>query len=121
MDHLGTADTEDDSGSLTNLAPSPHSEAVAHEFQELSLQPSQYLPPLTERKNGDHEPPSLPPPTQTLAAGEQWSPSLPLQLLRQLLGQLRRAAAEVMESVTSVTNTELYSKLYILSSLCNTA
>uniref|UniRef100_A0A674KD95 Myocardin related transcription factor B n=1 Tax=Terrapene triunguis TaxID=2587831 RepID=A0A674KD95_9SAUR len=51
MDHLGTADTEDDSGSLTNLAPSPHSEAVAHEFQELSLQPSQYLPPLTERKN----------------------------------------------------------------------
>ncbi|XP_043349289.1 myocardin-related transcription factor B isoform X7 [Dermochelys coriacea] len=51
MDHLGTADTEDDSGSLTNLVPSPHSEAVAHEFQELSLQPSQYLPPLNERKN----------------------------------------------------------------------
>ncbi|EMP37333.1 hypothetical protein UY3_05468 [Chelonia mydas] len=52
MDHLRTADTEDDSGSLTNLVPSPHSEAVAHEFQELSLQPSQYLPPLNERKNG---------------------------------------------------------------------
>ncbi|XP_075755455.1 myocardin-related transcription factor B isoform X3 [Pelodiscus sinensis] len=51
MDHLGTADIEDDSGSLTHLAPSPHSEAVAHEFQELSLQPSQYLPPLNERKN----------------------------------------------------------------------
>ncbi|XP_062444422.1 myocardin-related transcription factor B isoform X3 [Rhea pennata] len=51
MDHLGTADAEDDSGSLTHLAPSPHSEAVAHEFQELSLQPSQYLPPLNERKN----------------------------------------------------------------------
>ncbi|XP_019395682.1 PREDICTED: MKL/myocardin-like protein 2 isoform X3 [Crocodylus porosus] len=51
MDHLGTADTEDDSGSLTRLAPSPHSEAVAHEFQELSLQPNQYLPPLKERKN----------------------------------------------------------------------
>ncbi|XP_073218497.1 myocardin-related transcription factor B isoform X10 [Lepidochelys kempii] len=51
MDHLRTADTEDDSGSLTNLVPSPHSEAVAHEFQELSLQPSQYLPPLNERKN----------------------------------------------------------------------
>ncbi|XP_068764917.1 myocardin-related transcription factor B isoform X5 [Struthio camelus] len=51
MDHLGTADAEDDSGSLTRLAPSPHSEAVAHEFQELSLQPSQYLPPLNERKN----------------------------------------------------------------------
>uniref|UniRef100_A0A8C3CVU8 Myocardin related transcription factor B n=1 Tax=Cairina moschata TaxID=8855 RepID=A0A8C3CVU8_CAIMO len=51
MDHLGTADAEDDSGSLTRLAPSPHSEAVAHEFKELSLQPSQYLPPLNERKN----------------------------------------------------------------------
>lgn len=54
MDHLRTADTEDDSGSLTNLVPSPHSEAVAHEFQELSLQPSQYLPPLNERKNGEY-------------------------------------------------------------------
>ncbi|XP_009323028.1 PREDICTED: MKL/myocardin-like protein 2 isoform X4 [Pygoscelis adeliae] len=51
MDHLGTADGEDDSGSLTRLAPSPHSEAVAHEFKELSLQPNQYLPPLNERKN----------------------------------------------------------------------
>ncbi|XP_061232081.1 myocardin-related transcription factor B isoform X5 [Neopsephotus bourkii] len=50
MDHLGTADAEDE-GSLTRLAPSPHSEAVAHEFKELSLQPSQYLPPLNERKN----------------------------------------------------------------------
>lgn len=53
MDHLGTADAEDDSGSLTRLAPSPHSEAVAHEFKELSLQPNQYLPPLNERKNGE--------------------------------------------------------------------
>lgn len=53
MDHLGAADAEDDSGSLTRLAPSPHSEAVAHEFKELSLQPSQYLPPLNERKNGE--------------------------------------------------------------------
>ncbi|XP_061455885.1 myocardin-related transcription factor B isoform X3 [Rhineura floridana] len=51
MEHLGTVDTEDESGSLPRLAPSPHSEAVAHEFQELSLQPSQYLPPLNERKN----------------------------------------------------------------------
>ncbi|XP_068003194.1 myocardin-related transcription factor B isoform X7 [Melanerpes formicivorus] len=51
MDHLGTADAEEDSGSLTRLAPSPHSEAVAHEFKELSLQPNQYLPPLNERKN----------------------------------------------------------------------
>lgn len=53
MDRLGTADAEDDSGSLTRLAPSPHSEAVAHEFKELSLQPNQYLPPLNERKNGE--------------------------------------------------------------------
>ncbi|XP_054698503.1 myocardin-related transcription factor B isoform X6 [Grus americana] len=51
MDHSGTADAEDDSGSLPRLAPSPHSEAVAHEFKELSLQPNQYLPPLNERKN----------------------------------------------------------------------
>ncbi|XP_021266863.1 MKL/myocardin-like protein 2 isoform X2 [Numida meleagris] len=51
MDHVGTADAEDDPGSLVRLAPSPHSEAVAHEFKELSLQPSQYLPPLNERKN----------------------------------------------------------------------
>uniref|UniRef100_A0A8C8R5F2 Uncharacterized protein n=1 Tax=Pelusios castaneus TaxID=367368 RepID=A0A8C8R5F2_9SAUR len=55
MDHLRTADAEEDSGSLTHLAPSPHSEAVAHEFQELSLQPCQYLPPLNERKNGEYK------------------------------------------------------------------
>lgn len=53
MDHVGTADAEDDPGSLPRLAPSPHSEAVAHEFKELSLQPSQCLPPLNERKNGE--------------------------------------------------------------------
>lgn len=51
MEHSGTVDPEDDSGSLLGLANSPHSEAVAHEFQELSLQPSQHLPPLNERKN----------------------------------------------------------------------
>ncbi|KAG5854410.1 hypothetical protein ANANG_G00037540 [Anguilla anguilla] len=33
------------------LVPSPQSEAVAHELEELSLQPSQNLPPLNERKN----------------------------------------------------------------------
>ncbi|XP_065500626.1 myocardin-related transcription factor B isoform X6 [Caloenas nicobarica] len=32
-------------------APSPHSEAVAHELRELSLQPGPHLPPLTERRN----------------------------------------------------------------------
>ncbi|KAF6125854.1 myocardin related transcription factor B [Phyllostomus discolor] len=51
MDHTGTLDTEDELGPLAHLAPSPQSEAVAHEFQELSLQSSQYLPPLNERKN----------------------------------------------------------------------
>ncbi|XP_057386103.1 myocardin-related transcription factor B isoform X3 [Balaenoptera acutorostrata] len=51
MDHTGTLDTEDELGPLAHLAPSPQSEAVAHEFQELSLQSSQHLPPLNERKN----------------------------------------------------------------------
>ncbi|XP_053410555.1 myocardin-related transcription factor B isoform X5 [Nycticebus coucang] len=51
MDHTGTIDTEDEVGPLAHLAPSPQSEAVAHEFQELSLQPSQHLPSLNERKN----------------------------------------------------------------------
>ncbi|ELR48643.1 hypothetical protein M91_01465, partial [Bos mutus] len=52
MDHTGALDTEDELGPLAHLAPSPQSEAVAHEFQELSLQSSQHLPPLNERKNG---------------------------------------------------------------------
>ncbi|XP_028634189.1 myocardin-related transcription factor B isoform X1 [Grammomys surdaster] len=52
MDHTGTIDTEEELGPLAHLAPSPQSEAVAHEFQELSLQSSQHLPPLNERKNG---------------------------------------------------------------------
>uniref|UniRef100_A0A8C5ZZU6 Myocardin related transcription factor B n=1 Tax=Marmota marmota marmota TaxID=9994 RepID=A0A8C5ZZU6_MARMA len=51
MDHVGALDTEDELGPLAHLAPSPQSEAVAHEFQELSLQSSQHLPPLNERKN----------------------------------------------------------------------
>ncbi|XP_062954833.1 myocardin-related transcription factor B isoform X4 [Cynocephalus volans] len=51
MDHKGAVDTEDELGPLAHLAPSPQSEAVAHEFQELSLQSSQHLPPLNERKN----------------------------------------------------------------------
>lgn len=53
MDHSGPLDTEDELGPLGHLAPSPQSEAVAHEFQELSLQSSQHLPPLNERKNGE--------------------------------------------------------------------
>lgn len=35
------------------LVPSPQSEAVTHEMEELSLQPTQSLPPLSERKNGE--------------------------------------------------------------------
>lgn len=53
MDHTGAIDTEEELGPLAHLAPSPQSEAVAHEFQELSLQSSQHLPPLNERKNGE--------------------------------------------------------------------
>ncbi|XP_074136680.1 myocardin-related transcription factor B isoform X3 [Sminthopsis crassicaudata] len=52
MDHTGIVEAEDELGSLGHLAPSPQSEAVAHEFQELSLQSTQHLPPLNERKNG---------------------------------------------------------------------
>ncbi|XP_036595307.1 myocardin-related transcription factor B isoform X2 [Trichosurus vulpecula] len=51
MDRTGMVEPEDELGSLGHLAPSPQSEAVAHEFQELSLQSSQHLPPLNERKN----------------------------------------------------------------------
>ncbi|XP_056662148.1 myocardin-related transcription factor B isoform X5 [Monodelphis domestica] len=51
MEHTGIVEPEDELGSLGHLAPSPQSEAVAHEFQELSLQSSQHLPPLNERKN----------------------------------------------------------------------
>lgn len=42
-----------DAGAGGLLAPSPQSEAVTHEMEELSLQPSQNLPPLNERKNGE--------------------------------------------------------------------
>lgn len=43
---------DEETGSSLHLAPSPQSEAVAHDFQELSLQSVQQLPPLKERKNG---------------------------------------------------------------------
>ncbi|XP_041257447.1 myocardin-related transcription factor B isoform X3 [Onychostruthus taczanowskii] len=51
MEPAGPADGEDEPGAPARLAPSPHSEAVAHELRGLSLQPSPCLPPLTERKN----------------------------------------------------------------------
>ncbi|KAM7371081.1 hypothetical protein PAMP_010577 [Pampus punctatissimus] len=42
---------ERDCGMTSLLVPSPQSEAVTHELEELSLQPTQNLPPLNERKN----------------------------------------------------------------------
>ncbi|XP_040212819.1 myocardin-related transcription factor B isoform X10 [Rana temporaria] len=49
MDHQITQDEE--VGSSLHLVPSPQSEAVAHDFEELTLQSVQQLPPLKERKN----------------------------------------------------------------------
>lgn len=45
---------EGDCGISSLLVPSPQSEAVTHEMEELSLQPTQNLPPLNERKNGEN-------------------------------------------------------------------
>uniref|UniRef100_A0A672PR61 Myocardin related transcription factor B n=1 Tax=Sinocyclocheilus grahami TaxID=75366 RepID=A0A672PR61_SINGR len=42
---------EGDSGALGVLVPSPRSEAVTHDLEELSLQPTQSLLPIKERKN----------------------------------------------------------------------
>ncbi|XP_023251330.1 MKL/myocardin-like protein 2 [Seriola lalandi dorsalis] len=42
---------EGECGMSSLLVPSPQSEAVTHEMEELSLQPTQSLPPLSERKN----------------------------------------------------------------------
>ncbi|XP_044158616.1 myocardin-related transcription factor B isoform X4 [Bufo gargarizans] len=50
MDHQPVQ--EDETGALARLAASPQSEAVAQDFEELSLQSVQQLPPLKERKNG---------------------------------------------------------------------
>lgn len=56
----GQLGAEGDCGMLSLLLPSPQSEAVTHEMEELSLHPTQNLPPLNERKNGEdvllHEP-----------------------------------------------------------------
>lgn len=49
----GQLGAEGDCGMLSLLLPSPQSEAVTHEMEELSLQPTQKLPPLNERKNGE--------------------------------------------------------------------
>lgn len=42
---------EGECGMSNLLVPSPQSEAVTHELEELTLQPTQSLPPLNERKN----------------------------------------------------------------------
>lgn len=49
----GDMSAQGEAGAGGLLAPSPQSEAVTHEMEELSLQPSQNLPPLNERKNGE--------------------------------------------------------------------
>ncbi|XP_018092631.1 uncharacterized LOC100301959 isoform X3 [Xenopus laevis] len=51
MNHHMAQDMKEEPGSLLRLAHSPQSEAVAHDFQELSLKSVQQLPPLKERKN----------------------------------------------------------------------
>ncbi|XP_035261092.1 myocardin-related transcription factor B isoform X1 [Anguilla anguilla] len=51
MEPQGLLGAGGEAGMQGLLVPSPQSEAVAHELEELSLQPSQNLPPLNERKN----------------------------------------------------------------------
>ncbi|XP_062331687.1 myocardin-related transcription factor B isoform X3 [Osmerus eperlanus] len=51
MEPQGWLGAEGDCGMLGLLVPSPQSEAVTHELEELTLQPTQKLPPLNERKN----------------------------------------------------------------------
>ena len=58
---MGLLGAEGDCGMLSLLVPSPQSEAVTHELEELTLQPKVKLPPLNERKNGKHASPSRPP------------------------------------------------------------
>uniref|UniRef100_A0A8C6SFU5 Uncharacterized protein n=1 Tax=Neogobius melanostomus TaxID=47308 RepID=A0A8C6SFU5_9GOBI len=51
--HTSSLNTEGECGMSNLLVPSPQSEAVTHEMEELTLQPTQTLPPLDERKNGE--------------------------------------------------------------------
>lgn len=57
MESEASLGAEGDCGMLSLLLPSPQSEAVTHEMEELSLQPTHSLPPLNERKNGEQTPP----------------------------------------------------------------
>lgn len=47
----GRLGAEGDCGTPNLLVPSPQSEAVTQDMEELTLQPT--LPPLSERKNGE--------------------------------------------------------------------
>ncbi|XP_056310199.1 myocardin-related transcription factor B isoform X1 [Danio aesculapii] len=51
MEPRGSLGVEGDVSALGVLVPSPRSEAVTHDLEELSLQPTQSLPPIKERKN----------------------------------------------------------------------
>ncbi|TRY89200.1 hypothetical protein DNTS_025388, partial [Danionella cerebrum] len=51
MESHGSLGLKGDLGKVGALVPSPRSEAVTHDLQELSLQPTQSLPPIKERKN----------------------------------------------------------------------
>ncbi|XP_039631942.1 myocardin-related transcription factor B [Polypterus senegalus] len=51
MEHQEFLGVQEEPGIFESLTDSPQSEAVAHELEELSLHPSQNLPPLNERKN----------------------------------------------------------------------
>ncbi|CAN9508995.1 unnamed protein product [Ophioblennius macclurei] len=51
MELQGQLGAGGDCGMSNLLVPSPQSEAVTHEMEELSLQSTQSLPPLNERKN----------------------------------------------------------------------
>uniref|UniRef100_UPI00398F8B88 myocardin-related transcription factor B n=1 Tax=Pristiophorus japonicus TaxID=55135 RepID=UPI00398F8B88 len=50
MEHIQVSELED-AVFQSLISPSPRSEMVAHEFQELTLQTNPRLPPLNERKN----------------------------------------------------------------------
>lgn len=54
MEPEASLGAQGDCAMLSLLLPSPQSEAVTHEMEELSLQPTHSLPPLNERKNGEH-------------------------------------------------------------------
>nr|XP_014348826.1 PREDICTED: MKL/myocardin-like protein 2 [Latimeria chalumnae] len=104
MDLRRTLETEDDSGMQGVLTPSPQSEAVAYELQELSLQNNQHLPPLSERKNAtitaDHAPVTSSGGANTGNGRETPAPLLKpalLQTVLQLRLQQRRTREQLVD------------------------